>query len=65
MLLSPPAPERAQLLLAQLERYGSRENGQLAVGWRLLQEHPYLPLTGFAISRGVCPEPSLLPQACD
>lgn len=34
MPLSPPAPERAQLLLAQLERYGSRENGQLAVGRR-------------------------------
>ncbi|MDQ1051917.1 hypothetical protein [Streptomyces sp. V4I2] len=57
MPLSPPAPERIQLLLAQLERYGSRENGQLAVGRRLLQEHPDLPLTGFAISSSMCPEP--------
>ncbi|MFD8655027.1 hypothetical protein [Streptomyces mirabilis] len=57
MPLSPPAPERALQLLAQLERYGSRENGQLAVGRRLLQDHPDLPLTGFAISRSICPEP--------
>ncbi|MFF2520385.1 hypothetical protein [Streptomyces sp. NPDC058086] len=57
MPLSPPAPERAQQLLAQLERYGSHENGKLAVGRRLLQDHPDLPLTGLAISRSTCPEP--------
>ncbi|MFC4506153.1 MULTISPECIES: hypothetical protein [Streptomyces] len=57
MPIGPPVPERAQLLLAQLERYGSRENGQLAIGRRLLQEHPDLPLTGFAISSSMCPEP--------
>ncbi|MFD3932625.1 hypothetical protein [Streptomyces sp. NPDC058614] len=57
MPITPPAPERAQQLLAQLERYGSRENGQLAVGRRLLRDHPGLPLTGFAISNSVCPEP--------
>ncbi|MFE4823345.1 hypothetical protein ACFRFU_44560 [Streptomyces sp. NPDC056704] len=67
MPLSPPAPARARQLLAQLERYGSRENGQLAVGRRLLQDHPDLPLTGFAISRSICPEPgrplhSLIPR---
>ncbi|MER5200488.1 hypothetical protein ACWD3J_44255 [Streptomyces sp. NPDC002755] len=57
MPISSPAPERAQHLLAQLERFGSRENGQLAVGRRLLADHPELPLTGFAISHSMCPEP--------
>ncbi|WP_143669661.1 MULTISPECIES: hypothetical protein [unclassified Streptomyces] len=56
MPLSPPAPARAQQLLAQLERYGSRENGQLAVGRRLLQDHPDLPVTGFDL-------PQHLPRA--
>ncbi|MFF3208369.1 hypothetical protein [Streptomyces sp. NPDC002962] len=57
MPLSPPGPERAQQLLAQLERNGPRENGQLAVGRRLLREYPDLPLTGFAIASGSRPEP--------
>ncbi|MGW1675650.1 hypothetical protein [Streptomyces sp. NPDC002324] len=57
MPISPPAPERTKHLLTQLERYGSRENGQLAVGRRLLEDHPDLPLTGFAISSSMCPEP--------
>ncbi|MFJ9478789.1 hypothetical protein ACIRRI_27850 [Streptomyces mirabilis] len=35
----------------------ARENRQIAVGRRLLQDHPDLPLTGFAISRSICPEP--------
>ncbi|WP_157880884.1 hypothetical protein [Streptomyces griseoruber] len=57
MPISPPVPERAQQLLAQLERFGSREHGQLAIGRRLLREHPDLPLTGFAIAGSFCPEP--------
>ncbi|WP_327749895.1 hypothetical protein [Streptomyces europaeiscabiei] len=57
MPLSPQKPERTKHLLTQLERYGSRENGQLAVGRRLLADHPDLPLTGFAISSSMCPEP--------
>ncbi|MFE7934319.1 hypothetical protein ACFU6S_37520 [Streptomyces sp. NPDC057456] len=57
MPLSPLAPERVQQLLAQLERNGPRENGQLAVGRRLLREHPDLPLTDFAIASSSRPEP--------
>ncbi|WP_019074411.1 hypothetical protein [Streptomyces hokutonensis] len=57
MPISPPLPERAQQLLAQLERYASRESGQIAVGRRLLENHPDLPLAGFAISSSISPEP--------
>jgi hypothetical protein len=57
MPISPPLPEHAQLLLAQLERYASRERGQIAVGRHLLEDHPDLPLTGFAISSSMRPEP--------
>jgi hypothetical protein len=57
MPISPSVPERAQRLLAQLERYGSLESGQLAVGRRLLTDHPDLPLHGFAIACNMRPEP--------
>ncbi|MCX4579846.1 hypothetical protein OHB41_43100 [Streptomyces sp. NBC_01571] len=57
MPMNPPAPERTQQLLAQLERYASLQTGQLAAARRLLREHPSLPLSGFGISSSVFPKP--------
>lgn len=57
MPVNPPAPERAQRIPAQLEQYGSRDNGQLAVGRQLLEDHPGLPLVGFVIASSIRPAP--------
>ncbi|MEU0390489.1 hypothetical protein [Streptomyces chartreusis] len=47
----------SQRLLEQLERFTTRGDGQVAVGRRLLADHPDLPLFGFAISHSIEPEP--------
>src|SRR5262245_47994293 len=57
MTISPPAAEHGQRLLEQLERFTTRNDGQVAVGRRLLADHPDLPLFGFAISHSIEPEP--------
>lgn len=57
MTISPPAAEHGQRLLEQLERFTTRDDGQVAVGRRLLADHPDLPLFGFAISHSIEPEP--------
>lgn len=66
MTISPPTAEgvskgnahpAGQRLLEQLERFTTRDDGQVAVGRRLLADHPDLPLFGFAISHSIEPEP--------
>ena len=57
MTISPPAAERGQRLLDQLERFTTRSDGQVAVGRRLIADHPDLPLFGFAISHSIKSEP--------
>jgi hypothetical protein len=47
----------SQRLLEQLERFTTRDDGQVAVGRRLLADRPDLPLFGFAISHSIEPEP--------
>jgi hypothetical protein len=57
MTISPPATEHGQRLLEQLERLTTRDDRQVAVGRRLIADHPELPLFGFAISHSIEPEP--------
>lgn len=57
MTISPPDTEHGHRLLEQLERLTTRNDGQVAVGRRLLADHPDLPLFGFAISHSIEPEP--------
>ncbi|MET8411079.1 hypothetical protein ABZV34_23755 [Streptomyces sp. NPDC005195] len=57
MPINPPAPERTQHVLAQLEQYASLQIGQLAAARRLLRQHPSLPLDSFGISSSITPEP--------
>ncbi|MFI6658082.1 hypothetical protein ACIBL8_21465 [Streptomyces sp. NPDC050523] len=57
MPISPPSAERTQHLSEQLERFTTRDDGQVALGRRLIADHPGLPLCGFAISHSIEPEP--------
>ncbi|WP_316779659.1 hypothetical protein [Streptomyces sasae] len=57
MTISPSTTEHGKRLLERLERFATRNDGQVAVARRLLADHPDLPLFGFMVSHSIEPEP--------
>ncbi|MFJ2007933.1 hypothetical protein [Streptomyces chartreusis] len=56
MPISPATAHHRQRLIEQLERFTTRDDSQVAVGRRLLDDHPDLPLHGFGIAHSMEPE---------